>query len=569
MAAESAIERGFRRSGDLRYTQLRRSIRALRLRVRLLIALRLAVISVGIVGGGAALAVAALRLRDIWYPPLAPEVALAAALLASLGAGLLWPLSDRLVAVSADRRLGLRDRIGSALHFLRAGARSGMAEAAIGDALEHLGSVRPGEAFPVRKVRGMTVAGICIAALGLAQLLPIPALLLSPREREEKDELRQLAARIEPVAKDLEEASAKADDEGGQQASKQLRKLGERLERGQLDKKQALLDMAKIEKQLQRLDQRLARPKTAEEAARSLEKAAQDSVSRKASELAQRAAEKGDEEGARELAQLAEQAKQTQDQSKLDELSRKLAEKAAKLGSPMALPPDLLGALAKSLANADPKLSEQALKELAESAKDWSKELSEEQLKELAAQLKELSKLLEGSDLDELSKLLAEASECMESGECDKAGAALAKAGELAKLGLSKAKLAVAVRAGLAQCEGDQVVYGRGGPAPQQSVPPNAPATQLFAPRQSENPGDLERVRAQINPNAPMMSTTEKGAPAVGGASRVPYYEVLSDYSKTAEEALSKEEVPAAYRSTVRAYFRALQSGKAEKKQAE
>ena len=63
-----------------------------------------------------------------------------------------------------------------------------------------------------------------------------------------------------------------------------------------------------------------------------------------------------------------------------------------------------------------------------------------------------------------------------------------------------------------------------------------------------------------------MMSTTEKGAPAVGSASRVPYYEVISDYSKTAEEALSKEEVPAAYRSTVRAYFRALQSGKSEKK---
>jgi histone H3/H4 len=567
MAAESAVARGFRRSGDLRYRRLRRSIRALRLRVRLLIALRLAVISVAIVGGGAALAVAALRLRDIWYSQLAPEVALAAAVLASLCAGLLWPLSDRMVAASADRRLGLRDRIGSALHFLRTGARSGMAQAAILDALDHLGSVRPGEAFPVRRMRGMLAAGVCVAALALAQLLPIPALLLSPREQREKDELRQLAARIEPVAKELEEASVKADDKEGQQASGQLRKLGERLERGQMDKKQALLDMAKIEKQLQRLDQRLARPKTAEEAARSLQKAAQDSVSKKASELAQKAAERGDEESARELAQLAEQAKQTQDQSKLEDLSRKLEERAAKLGSPIGLPPDLLGALSESLAGANAKLSEQALKDLAEAAKNWPKELSEEELKALAAELKELSKLLEGSDLTELSKLLSEASECLKSGNCDKAGAALAKAGELAKLGLSKVKLAAACKAALGQCKGgDLIAYGQGGPAPQESIPPNAPGTQLFAPRQSDNPGDLERVRAQINPEGPMMSTTEKGAPAVGSASRVPYYEVISDYSKTAEEALSKEEVPAAYRSTVRAYFRALQSGKPEKK---
>jgi hypothetical protein len=100
---------------------------------------------------------------------------------------------------------------------------------------------------------------------------------------------------------------------------------------------------------------------------------------------------------------------------------------------------------------------------------------------------------------------------------------------------------------------------------PQKEIPPDAPGTQLFAPRQSENPGDLERVRAQINPQGPMLATTEKGAPPPGGASRVPYYEVISDYSKTAEEALAKEEVPPAYRGTVRDYFRALQSGKPAK----
>jgi len=548
---------------------LRRGIRALRLRVRLLIALRLAIGAVTIVSAGATLCVLGLRLRGVWYPPLAPEVALVAAALASLATGLLWPLPDRLIAASADRRLGLRDRIGSALQFLRAGAGSGMERAAVLDALGHLELLRAREAFPMRRPRASSAAALCLGVLLLSQVLPIPPLLLSPREREEKAELREAAARIEPLAKQLEEAATQANDQEAAQVSKQLKKLAQQLQRGQVTKKQALLNLSELEKKVQRLDQKLAKPKTAEELADSLRQAQQDSISQKASELARQAAERGDKEAAKQLEQLAQQAKQTDDQEKLNDLARQLEERAAKLGASLGLPPGLLGALSQSLAGADPGLSEQALKDLAEAAKDWPKELSKEELEALAAELKELSKQLDGSDLKELSKLLSEASECLKSGNCDKAGAALGKAAKLSKGALAKAKLAAVCRScklGLGQCKGGNVtVYGRGGPMPQKAIPPNAPGTQLFAPRQSENPGDLERVRAQINPQGPMLATTEKGAPPTGGASRVPYYEVISDYSKTAEEALAKEEVPPAYRGTVRDYFRALQSGKPEK----
>jgi len=546
---------------------LRRSLRGLRLRVRLLIALRLGTAAVGIVATGAALCVLALRLRGVWHPPLAPEVALLATALASLAAGLLWPLPDRLIAASADRRLALRDRIASALHFLRAGAPSAMERAAVLDALDHLNALRARQAFPLRRPQGATAAAVCLGALVLVQLLPIPALLLSPRERDEKADLREVAARVEPLAKQLGEAAAQADDEEATQISRQLKKLAQQLQRGQLTKKQALLDLNDLEKKVQRLDQKLAKPKTAEELADALRQAQQDSISQKASDLARQAAERGDKEAAKQLEQLAQQAKQTDDQQKLNELSRQLEERAKKLGASLGLPPGLLGALSASLAGADPGLSEEALKELAEAAKDWSKELSKDELEKLAAELKELSKQLDASDLKELSKLLSEASECLKSGNCNKAAASLGKASKLAKGALSKAQLASIVSAckmGLGQCKGGgtRIVYGAGGPMPQKEIPPNAPGTQLFAPRQSENPGDLERVRAHINPQGPMLSTTEKGAPPLGGPSRVPYYEVISDYSKTAEEALAKEEVPPAYRGTVRDYFRALQSGK-------
>ena len=48
------------------------------------------------------------------------------------------------------------------------------------------------------------------------------------------------------------------------------------------------------------------------------------------------------------------------------------------------------------------------------------------------------------------------------------------------------------------------------------------------------------------------------GAPDKSGKSQVPYYRVYSDYSKAAEHALDREEVPGPYRSRVKDYFESL-----------
>ena len=51
--------------------------------------------------------------------------------------------------------------------------------------------------------------------------------------------------------------------------------------------------------------------------------------------------------------------------------------------------------------------------------------------------------------------------------------------------------------------------------------------------------------------------TTVRGAPEAGSAAQ-PYYEVYSNYRHAAEDALSKEDVPAAYKKQVRDYFESL-----------
>jgi hypothetical protein len=48
------------------------------------------------------------------------------------------------------------------------------------------------------------------------------------------------------------------------------------------------------------------------------------------------------------------------------------------------------------------------------------------------------------------------------------------------------------------------------------------------------------------------------GAPDKSGKSQVPYYRVYSDYSKAAEHALDREEVPGPYRDRVKDYFESL-----------
>lgn len=51
------------------------------------------------------------------------------------------------------------------------------------------------------------------------------------------------------------------------------------------------------------------------------------------------------------------------------------------------------------------------------------------------------------------------------------------------------------------------------------------------------------------------------GAPDAPGDAKVPYYRVYSDYSKAAEDALGRDEVPGPYRDRVKTYFESLNPG--------
>jgi len=429
---------------------LRSGLRRLRARIRVLLAVRVLSFGVALVGGGLALAVLWMRLNGLWYPTSLPAIGITSVALLSVIAALVWPLPDHRVAVSADRRLGLRDRISAAVQFLRKPERSGMERAAVADAAQTIRAVRTAEAYPIRLYPSLKVAAGCLVALLLFQLLPIPALLLADRDQEDRAELRKHARHIKPQAKALARAAREADDTQALELAKRLKKLADKLDRGAIAKKQAILSMKELEKELEKHAEHVA-PKLGERAVKAGEKLAKKSrktMAEKAEELAQMAAAKGDQKTAKEMRKLAEQLAKSAGGDELQKLASQLGKAAKSLGADMALPPEIAAALAKALAHKDLQEALQRLAEVLGRKGGELGELTEEQIEEMIKQLEALAEALKDADLDELAEALKDAAEALERGDMEAAQEALDRASKAFKNAEVQFRLAELCRQG-------------------------------------------------------------------------------------------------------------------------
>jgi hypothetical protein len=89
--------------------------------------------------------------------------------------------------------------------------------------------------------------------------------------------------------------------------------------------------------------------------------------------------------------------------------------------------------------------------------------------------------------------------------------------------------------------------------------PGNNRYNEVKGPVVNSKKGYVTKSSANVGKEGMIFSAGEtKGAPDKAGASSVPYYEVYSDYQKSAEKAMTKEEVPPAYRKPVKDYFESL-----------
>jgi len=550
--------------------RLERHINRIRRRIRLLHALRWSVLFA--LAGTLATAVAAsiAWARHALFP--LPEAVLFLAACAGLGAlaGSLRRVSLFQAALAADRRLGLQERLSSALELGKQDARDPLVAALVADATSHAAGIDPALAFPLKMPREVRLLAGALGVLALVLLLPRLPVLQSLQQRAERAAMRAEGERIVRVAREMRKAAETRDSDLERQIARNLEQLGRSMRASRIDKKRALVKLHALTQEIKEAQKQLA----AEGAKKSLAQASEA---------------------------LAKEARTTSGEMarRLQEMSRALAredmEQAARL----------LKEMGERVASGE--LAAREREELASEAEKIAVSLADTSLQEAARELQEAAQSLRQGQMQAAAEQMRQAAGSCQGGGCSLAESELRQAGEAVmqsrqrlalagqeapqggKEGLPSGQGAMArgdAHAGGAQGEKAQghgthqlatqdggSEAGRGvtnrqvaGGTMESGTPRDRQADhrsemrarfeQVYAPHRVDTNRLDTQVRGKTRAGKSDYSEV-RAAPDPGSASR-PYYEVYSHYQRTAEEALAREEIPAGYRKQVRDYFDSL-----------
>jgi hypothetical protein len=150
-------------------------------------------------------------------------------------------------AVAVDRHYRLKDRILTALAFIRKPVRTGWTELQVADALQHLSKVEPRQVVPVRMPRVWPYA---LAALVVAVALSVwpaggPEVAAGPTAP-----LPIVVAQAEQIAEDLKEMAEIARKEQNKELEKLVEELQEKVEELKqpgVDEREALAKLSEME----------------------------------------------------------------------------------------------------------------------------------------------------------------------------------------------------------------------------------------------------------------------------------------------------------------------------------
>ena len=470
------------------------------------------------------------------------------------------PLSDASIAVAADRRAGLKERVSTALSARSPSSADEFTTALISDAENTLSSTKPSEVFRRRIGFQHWLFGAAALLLALAILLPVIPGLNSPERRREAQVMKQEGKNLTRAARDIRKQAGPSREDIRKLADR-MQKLGEKMETGRLNRKTALVKTRKLSDELAREQQKLAEANSGTRSMREAEARMRESTDelarRTAAEIAKR--ENIPPEDALKKVPSDELLKRLANKSgPLNESERKqLAEALEKYADPnssLPIPSELGEALAKLAANSDFQAAAELMRKL--SQKMGSGNMSKVDRETLKKQMEALAEALKNTDLDELAKMMRENAEKL----------AKMSPEELKRMmeQMEKAQqMALALQSACGTCKGTggalvQCGIGASGAGPGGGFGADNRNT---GPRGKLQPTDkIEKVPTQVGQSGMVFSAGETmGAPDASSPASVPYSEVLPDYRKTAEEALAKEKVPPAYRTRVKDYFSSLE----------
>ncbi len=497
----------------------------------------------------------------------------AAALICGIAGGILWAWVSRPTipdaAVAADERLGLKERLSTALQFL-GGGPSPLVPALAADAEAAARTIDPRQAWPVRAPRQWRMLAVAGAVFVGLYFVPQQSLLISPGRRAVKETMKREGKRLQKIAKDLRAKATARDLKTSKRVAKELEKLAKELARAKMRKKQALLKTGALTRKISEEQKRLAWRNTRQTMRAALSKLGKVPLESKAAKDLARSASQRDLEQA--AAKLKELAKKLQRGDLTPDEQKKLAKDLEKLSAQLAGSP--LGAVASSLSDAADALSSGKCRKAAAALQQASQQAS--------AAAKQMA------DQQTVQSMADEAKMCQQAiaqadqpcPHCGGKGCSMCQG--TGKRGCCSGRGQGGRRAsGTRSSSGTFAGHGttnleqKGGPMPgyqgepKMDDPTKHPKWEekfqsIYAPEHIDVTTQDTRVKGQRTEQGKTYTTIVRSAPEKQPAF-APYYEVYQDYEAAAEDALSREDIPRGYKTYVRDYFDSLQpEGSAE-----
>jgi len=220
-----------------------------------------------LVGTGLALLAIVLAHFD-WLPDWLPlEAAIPIPIVLGILAGtvttFLRPISQMDAARLAEARLGLKERLSSALEFERTPG-AGDPEAAVlrrlqlADAATHARTLKVADAVPLRLPWEAKAFAAGLALIALALIVPSLPVFVPPGVRLERQIVQKTGSKLEQTAKVIQKQADLQNLSGTKRAAALMQRLAQRLASGHLDKKQAMVQMSKLTQQMRQELQKTA-----------------------------------------------------------------------------------------------------------------------------------------------------------------------------------------------------------------------------------------------------------------------------------------------------------------------
>lgn len=536
-------------------------------RIRLLMLVRYGSLALCIGAGVGLLVVGGGKLGLYATPePMVPAAVIAFALCAAIVATLLRPLRSLDVARLTERRAGLKERLSSAVEFRAQGvdASEPFYREQFADAERHAGALELRTLYPLHLPRTFGAGLAAALAVFLLYYLPTLPAFWTPQKKKDAAAVKQQGLAITRLAEDTEKAAEAKNFEATRKAAAEARKIGEAMRQNRVDKKEALVRMQKLTKQITETQRKMAEklPSKSLDTSHSEYKKSLDMLQREIAE-------------SRQQKQLA-----STDPQKLQKQTKSLQEMQKTLSS-----------MEQAMRNQDPRAMQQAMEEMAKQMQ--SGQVPKEQMQQMQKAMDALSKALQNSAMQDAAKQLQELAKQMQQMQSmqnldPKMLAELAKQMQKAAQSMGNSpsptlaqKDAEALKQLLEALKDGKMQLGMGknGSMPGQmpGMTPGQMQSRTKSSVQGKGKGrgigsgstqdEMTQYLKKLNKAAPNsrvtgkrsgpsldVQLTTKGDPEAT-QSATPYYEVYQKSRKAAETTLDKENIPAAYKEQVKEYF--------------